>query len=251
MFLEEYETKINEIIEQQGLQSLDDACFGSKNVLQLFSEIEKTRAQVNKEGVFDFMKDDLIFSVSPALKFSIANLYLYNPYTNKLNEEFKVVGNTELPTYLVTTGEKRYLYYLNITFEKLYNYWDRIGDLLNLCFDLKIPEREVYFARAIEELGKKDIKDEAFYWFKVFKENDYSNYINRIRRRIVHYRQKETYFLVEFLNSVGKEDCRGRIDKLQIEKDSYLRLLTDQLKIANQGFEKMIELIKRHGGFEE
>lgn len=250
-----YEAEINQIVERENLYSLvnfDSIKFDDENALGFLSKIRKTRAELNHDGQFDLITHDLIYSVSSDIQFALANAYLYFPHANNFINETRNYGDgTSIPTYFVKTADKRFFFYINSTFEKLYNFWDRIGDILAKSFDLSIREERIYFSTVIESLESKLLSSKSGQWLKVFREGPYREILNRLRKKIVHYRQKDTYFYTEWLKSViSGSNSYDQITKLQQEKDELLPLLKEELHLANIGFEMMVRFIAECGTYE-
>ena len=255
MFLQEYEEKLKEISEKENLFCLSDfekIKFDKKNSLGFASTISKTREEFNEKDKFDLLIHDLIHSVPSDIKFSLSSVFLYSKYANNFVEEIvRYNDGTRYPTYFKKREDKRFFYYVNSTFEKLYNFWDRIGDLLELSFNINLPEKSIYFPKVIDELNRRQLKSNNFSWLKDSKNNDYKNYLNKYRIKIVHYIQQDTYFFFEWLNNMSKSDRLEIIKKLQKEKDELPILLKKQLDNTNQGFENTIRLIKDFGVYEK
>ena len=246
-FIKEYHRKLGEIYNQEGLICLQDSelvKFDNQNALEFISNnCNNIRTQLNQDGIFDLIKDDLIFSISPDIKFTLGNIYLYKELgiNNFLNEQVTLPDGRSLPVYLQTLGDKRFYYYVSVCFEKLYNYWDRIGDLLNLCFKLDFRPNNVYFAKVINKLGENYSQNENYFQLKTFLISDYNNYLNRIRKLIVHHRQKQTYIRDQFHNNLENINS---LKILEAEKQNLPNLLKKQNEIAiNKGFYHAIKLI--------
>jgi len=245
-FLISYQKKLNEIYKQEKLVCLSDwesVKFDNKNALQfILDNCSATRNKVNSEGIFDAIVDDLISSISQDIKFSLGNIYLYKELgiNNFLNEHTTTPQGETIFTYRQTLGDRRFFFYVSVCFEKLYNFWDRIGDLLSLSLDLKIEPKEIYFPRVIKEIEKLNSQSVNFKFLKKFSESEYQDILNRIRKLIVHYRQKDTYFRFEWLKNLGNKEA---ITKLQEEKDKLPNLLKSQMSLTMKGFESAVLLI--------
>lgn len=236
-FIKEYQQKLNHIYLKENLVCLsdEDLVFNNKSSLQFISDnCSAIRNKVNSEGIFDTISNDLIFSISQDIKFSLGNAYLYKELgiNNFLNEY----------TTHQTLADRRFFFYVNVCFEKLYNFWDRIGDLLSLSLNLKIKLKEIYFSRVIKEIEKLNFQSVNFKFLKKFSESEYQEILNRIRKLIVHYRQKDTYFRFEWLKNIDNKEA---IIKLQEEKDKLPNLLKDQMDLTIKGFENAILLIHK------
>jgi len=146
MIYTDYERDLNTKSVEKDLYCLNDfdkVIFDGQNALQLWEKISKTRMVINTDGCLDKMLSDLVNSISPDIKFSIANSYIYLVGANNfLNERVKTPNGQEFSTYNQTIEDKRYFFFINVSFEKLYNFWDRVGDILNESFRLGINAYE-------------------------------------------------------------------------------------------------------------
>ena len=245
-FIREYQQKLNDVYHKEKLVCLSDwdlVKFNDKNSLQFISDnCSATRNKVNSEGIFDAIVDDLISSISQDIKFSLGNIYLYKELgiNNFLNEHTTTPQGETIFTYRQTLGDRRFFFYVSVCFEKLYNFWDRIGDLLSLSLDLKIEPKEIYFPKVIKEIEKLNSQSVNLKFLKEFSESEYQDILNRIRKLIVHYRQKDTYFRFEWLKNLGNKEA---ITKLQEEKDKLPNLLKSQMSLTMKGFESAVLLI--------
>ena len=247
------EETLREIALKEKLFSLGDfdLCkFGDKNSLQVLSLAEATRQRIKASGSaeWDWITTDLINAASSNIVFSLKNVFYYLPGINNLAREY--VEDSDygliLPTYHQTTSDLRYLYYVSVTFEKLYAYWDRIGDLFDLVFDVIKNKDGIYFPVVVDALTAKFKSQSAnMQWLQDFAKNEYSQSLNKYRKRIVHIRSLNQDFLEGVLtaNFREKEECLKYLDGLQKEREGFALLLKDQLHLTIVGFECAINLI--------
>lgn len=256
MNLKNIEKTIQDISKQENIYSLanlEEVKFGDENALGLLSLIKETRNCLNDDGGFDLITHDLVNSVSSDIRFSLANAYIYFPHTNNyLNEIQTYSDGTKMPTYFMKIEDKRFFFYINTCFEKLYIFWDRIGDILAKSFDLDLREKSIYLSTVINALENELSKSDSGQWLKSFHDNEYKEILNRLRIQIVHYRQKDTYFYTEWLKLASNfNNNPEQIALLQKEKDELLPLLKEQLRLSNVGFEKMVKFIADVGTYEQ
>lgn len=250
--IEEDIRKISELENLYSLANFDKVMFEGQNALGYLSLISKTRSNLRDGGVFDLMTHDIVNSVSSDIRFALANAYLYFPKANNFLKEIVIQPNGKrIPTYFMKIEDKRFYFYVNISFEKLYMFWDRVGDILAKSFQLDIREDKIYFGTVISKLEDKLLLSESGKWLLEFYENEYSEILNRLRIKIVHYRQKDTYFYLEWLSMVSMEKVNpDDIARLQFEKEQLLPLLKNQLHYANTGFGMMVRFIAEQGVYE-
>lgn len=250
-FLEDYERELGKIIQQEELDCLADfesMRFDGKDAKAFSSLIQKTREATNGDGTFDALIDDIL-SAASSIQFSLANVFLYCPLANNFLEEMSTDrSGRSIPTYFKKREDARFFFYVNTTFEKLYVFWDRIGKLLDLGFLLQ--QRNTYFDKTLRNIDKKGQFDSAAWsWLQLFLEREYREVLNRLRVRVVHHQQKETYFLHAWIGAVGQRNNLD-IEALQREKDALPGLLKHQLACTSQGFEACVRFISDYGHFE-
>lgn len=250
----DYETDVTRIGAEKSLRCLADfeaVQFDGKNALEFQQEISRTRMVINTQGALDEKLSDLVDSISPDIKFAVANTYLYLSDANNFLRERVRIPSTgqQFSTYNQTLADKRYFFFVSVAFEKLYNFWDRVGDILNASFLLGFEK--VYFDKVIERLAENEMFKTNVYFMRLreFKDGSYRQYLNRLRILIVHERQKETYFRFKWVESF-LENNNETVAALQLEKESFPDLLREQLSAANEGYESMIRFISECGPLE-
>ena len=162
------------------------------------------------------------------------------PYINNPLDNVDRIGDLELFFNYQNIFDRRYSIFSSISSEKLYNYWDRIGDLINSITQVIDNERNVYFANVINTLPDNLRESENYTWLQDFKNNDYTK-INEIRKKVVHYRQLETDFATRHLDAMFE---REEVEKIQTEKEGYPNFYKTQLNNAIKGFEKCMKFIQ-------
>ena len=191
--------------------------------------------------LLDALVKDLINSTSVDVKIALGNVYLYKRlgiFDLSASEVWD--GERSVFRYFPTFNDSRFFFYTNVCWEKLYNYWDRIGDLLWACFDLPIEERNVFFSTVMKELKKTQSGSKNFRELNRIYEGHFQQVLNRSRITVVHYRQRDTDFFFEWLDaSTDKE----RIRELQARRDQGPDTLKTQSDVALEGFGHAVRLI--------
>lgn len=190
---------------------------------------------------FNFHKcfDDLIFCSDEILYFT-GLLYLYVPYLNNpINDGHWFADRMIYPNHQ-NIEAKRFSMFANTLSEKVYNYWDRIGDLIAAYYPDKISPRDVFFPRAIDIIPTKYYNSDNYKWLKDFKEGEYKK-MNEKRKEVVHYLTHDTDFRHKHIDAVGE---REEIEKLIKERDGLPDFFKSQIKLSLDGFEKTILLIE-------
>jgi len=129
-------------------------------------------------------------------------------------------------------------------YEKLYNYWDRIGDVLALYLQLDIDNVKINFASVIDCLDKKKIfsKNENFIFLKSFKEKQYKEF-NAVRREVVHYNLFETNYKYDF--NKFKDDEQKIMEQWQWKKNmpEYFK---NHLELSILGYKHCFKFVEEH-----
>lgn len=260
--------QILEVFKNENLKSIaddEDKYFISQNYLIDFyskryfrnfqNEISANNIENNNE-LFDDEKAELqiekiwklsfdIKNCNDDLKLFIANLYLFKPHINNPTVgKYYVKGIVHHP-YKQNFSDWNYCSLVSCCFEKLYNFWDRIGDIIALYLNLDIGERLVAFETVIVNLDKKGIysNDENFVFLKSFKEKQFKEF-NKIRRQVVHYNQFETTYRYNFIFKC--KDDEDKIYDLWKWKNDMPEYFKDHLALTIKGYMHCFEFIKEH-----
>ena len=201
--------------------------------------VRKGRIKYQKELEFDKLFDDLLFCSDEILYF-LANMYLYKPFINNpIADGFLWSGKMLYPNYQ-NLEAKKYSMFANSVCEKLYNYWDRIGDLIAAYFPSLIKPEQVFFAKIIDIIPPEYHNSLNFIWLKEFKEKKFLD-LNEKRKQTVHYITEDTTFKYNHLNSPRERD---EIEKIYFERISLADYYKNHLLLTLDGFEKTMLLIE-------
>jgi hypothetical protein len=150
--------------------------------------------------------------------------------------------------------------YVAVAFEKIYNYWDRLGDLLwATYFQDELKERNVDFVRIIDLIKNNHSEYQnfdSFKWLINFKDNDYKK-INEIRKNIVHYTSIDVEFkskhLDLFENEEGKQQNilsdKDQVENLMTERKGYTDILKNEIDNTIEGFIQIHKFIEEITAF--
>jgi hypothetical protein len=122
-----------------------------------------------------------------------------------------------------------------IVFELLYNWWDRLGDLLDNCFGV-IKKGRVYFGKVVDQFPATAQKSPNYKWLKNFKDNQY-DLLTSERHDIVHLINVESKYFDRYQNDFRDE---RKMNALQESKTRIADDLHSQVKLAFEGFEKTV-----------
>ena len=235
----EYQRSINEIYIEQGLTSLSglDKFEINGKVITIWHTEATRKCWVKHNAHFNYLKnsDDLLFCSDELLYFT-AHLYLYKPFLNNpIKEGVAFSGQMVYPNYQ-NLEAKRYSMFADVTCQKAYNYWDRIGDLIASFFPDLLKPHNVYFPSAIEAIPRKFHKSNNYLWLKEFKENEYVT-LNNMRKQIVHYTTSDIDFRYKHLKLTSN---RESMQELQNDREDLADFYKNHIYLTLTGLEKTL-----------
>lgn len=236
----QYTELIEKIQDDQKLVSLtaDDVLFNGKSPMEFFTGIIDKKNQIYPFKNSMELFDDIAFTFED-IRYELANLVLYKPYTkNYMAYPLDFNGQTiytHFPTYI----DKNYFRRCNILFQVIYNYWDRIGDTLSFYFPHKMKPNSIYFGKVIESIPAKYRRSSNYGWLNDFKNNQY-NKLNEDRKKIVHYESLETAFYRDYTTNITNVP---ELMVTQLQKEFFGKYFHKHLNNAFIGFEKSMLLI--------
>ena len=242
--INEINTKIVSIYKNENLTPLrglnDSYELSGKQILVWHGDV--TRHVWNHyNGHFDYNQniDDLLFSSDEIVYFT-AHLYFYVPYINTPIKDAYLAGDKMIYPVFNNLPGKRYDMYLGVVFEKVYNYWDRIGDLIASFFP-DVFRGNVFFPSTIKKLAIEFPDNPDLNWLLDFVENQYSDF-NLQRIDVVHYVSKNTQQKWEQLGQVGDYEKSLELTTKILSFPEYFKEMNELCKL---GFEKALNFLEK------
>ncbi len=233
--IQSFEKEVIARYKTENLIALQDNNFNYKgiNVLEVsgFSSNSKRRIKGYKpvKNTWD------IINCNSDLRYFTALLYLFRPYINNPGYENIKHDGKIIYTYFQSIEDHRYSQFASICFEKLYNYCDRIGDLLAYHYYDKFSTKEkIYFPVVVDKL-KKDRSIESNEFFKkilTYRDTTFKEF-NSERKEIVHNYQFETNYRFNFTINCTNH---AEIKSLWNFKSSLPEFFKTHLSLANDLF---------------
>jgi len=211
-----------------------------RNILAWHSEVITANEIKYKTGKTYYNNiSDLLFCSDEVLYFT-ANLFLYRPYINNPLNDYQIFNGKEIfPNYQNLAG-KRYSMFADIVGQKLYNYWDRIGDLIATFFPNKLKPEKIYFSSAINIIPNEFHGSSNYVWLKNFKENEYAK-LNMLRKQIVHYYTTDTQYNSEHLELASD---REKMEALHAEREALPDFYKQQIQHTIEGFQRTLQMLE-------
>ncbi len=200
------------------------------------------KCSVKYNGQFYHLKnfDDILFCSDELLYFT-ASLYLYRPYINNpLKEAFPINGGMIYPNYQ-NHYAKWYSIFANIASQSVYNFWDRVGDMIAAFFPDKIDPSRVFFATAMDTIPVQFHTSEHYLWLDSFRKTDYKE-LNEKRKQAVHYITTETDYKYQHLEKGLSH--RETMEKIQSEREALPDFYKKHIELTLEGMAHTLSLLE-------
>lgn len=204
----------------------------------IFGKIEeKSEIDIDYRTVLD----DLVIFSDEILYFT-AILYFHRPYINNPLKNEVVSGGKKFYPNKQNVFAQRYNMYLDVVYQCLYNYWDRIGDIIASVFPNSLNKHEINFAKTLDTIPITLKESDNAKWLYNFKRNQYKEF-NSTRKNIVHYVSSNTTFNNAHLENV---DNKNRISELMTEREKYPDFFNRQIQFTIEGLIKVLNLFDEY-----
>lgn len=191
------------------------------------------------------------------LMFLISNMQTYGQYTssyiaNEIPANGKIIYQAKPSLF-----DKRYLEFCSLSFQKLYDFWERISFLIyQFLPPSKLQSKKLSFYSLIDNL-KKDVSsgkfgflklpNSNFIWFSDFEANEHKE-MREYRHPQTHYQiqndiYKGGFYAGTYTYWLDNVYNKGNLQKLQKSNEELSEFLVEQFKLCSVGFEKAIALI--------
>lgn len=177
--------------------------------------------------------------ISEDITSNVSYLIMYKPYVQDFLANPQYFEGEILYTYFHTFYDKQYYFIASQTIQLLYNFWDKIGDLINLFFEKINKDKNIYFPDVINKIPE-ECKNENYNWLSAFKDHEYKD-LNKKRKQIVHYKGLESSAMNKVISNLSN---REELEILQKEKMDLIPYLIDHCEKTLLGFEQALKLIE-------
>lgn len=212
-----------------------------KQILVWQNEITRHRNCHFAPNNFDYnsIVDDLLF-ISDEIVYFTAHLYLYKPHINTpMKDAYMTPNGTWIyPVFQNYTG-KRYEMYINVCYEKLYNYWDRIGDLIASFFP-SVFTGNIYFPKVMQSLKTQYVGNTDFDWLLDFSETEYKTF-NEVRIKTVHKIAINTEIKWQQLGHVTDEQKSRELTEKILAYPDYFKKMN---QLCIEGFTRTLSFLE-------
>ncbi len=218
--------RLKDIKEAEGILHISELGPDGKYPLTFYSEVTSDHAHIKKVPLF--LYDDL-FNISNDLVHFTSLLFLLRPF---INDATKEAG-----TYHQSWYDSIYLSYASILYSAVYNFLDRIGDLLHCFFATWLPDEGIYIGRVLNNFPAAH-KDSANFQHLNQIFTDHVRPIVIERNEDAHNKSTTTSHFYRVILA------RGDKQREQMELKLHLPVqFKEQIGLAYQGFELALRLI--------
>ena len=169
--------------------------------------------------------------ISRDIKYYTALTHFFRPYINDVSFN---------GAYQQTQEDRRYMMFVSICFQSIYNFWDRIGDLLAYFFNTGLPEKSIYLSRVIQGFPTAYKSSDNYLWLKETFEAKIGHFLGQ-RHEIVHAYQIECEYYWKTIEADGN---RTELKKIQKEREFFPEKFKEQIELTKTGFIRTVRLIE-------
>ena len=176
----------------------------------------------------------MIFFISATTSYTLRHfLFLLRPLIN--------VATEEAGTYHQNWYDARYLSYASTLYSAIYNFWDRIGDLLNCFFITGLGDANVYIGRVLNNFPSMHKDSTIFKQINQIYKDQVIAFVSK-RNENDHRQSVPTTHFNRIILAKGNEQSEQTKLKLCLPD-----LFKEQINLAYQGFELALRLIEERG----
>ncbi len=219
IILDNYHQLVNNYVDTFKVQSWRDSGFMLKDYQGLMWHslvCESVRVKIDS-----IKNSEDLAALSDELQFITGQLYMYR--THILDSTLNPMSGAESLFYpkQVNYAEGMFNLLVNQAYQTCYNFWDRIGDLINPFLPNPLSERSVDFTRVINATPAF-LNSMNFEWLKNYCENEYK-LMNEARRTIVHHEMPSTSEMFDHLKAISNKDAIKSLYEDKIAKADYFK----------------------------
>lgn len=227
----EFDKQLRQSYIDLGIKYLSEYDFNGEDSIQYFlRSIEQKRNihpypySISKiHGEFNFITQDI--------KYVTGMLFMLRPYINNSYHDSGM--------YYQTNEDHRYLMFANFGLQSVYNFWDRLGDLLFLFFETGLEHGQVYFGRVINNFPSEWKSRKPYLLLKELYEQEVKKFLE-IRHESVHHFQLECKY---YWGNVEYKDDPVKLKELNEEKFSYPEIMSKALDDCIKAYQLTLDLI--------
>ena len=229
----EFDSQFRKSYTELGIKYLIEYEFNGENSVQYISKSTENKNNIHPYPYSIFKIHDEFSFISQDIKYVTGILHLLQPY---INNTFYDNG-----IYHQTNEDHRYLMFANFGLQSIYNFWDRLGDLLFLFFQTGLNKDQIYFGRVINNLPDQWKMTQPYLDLKELYDQEVKIFLNTRHETVHHFQLECKYYWgnVEYRNDLPK------LKELNEEKFSYPEKMTKALDNCIKAYKLTLDLISQ------
>lgn len=228
---ENFDKELREMYRDLGIKHLREVTLKDGTHAHSIVDVMRSKTPVIQIEYSDFKVYEEMDFITQDLKYITGILFLLRPFINN-----PISDNN---TYNQTVGDRRYLMHVTFGLQAIYNFWDRIGDLLWHFFFTGLSERDVYFNRVFEKIPYPFNTSVYYLEMKEIYECHVKPVLKQ-RKDAVHYFQPECR---HYWGHLENYQDKSKIEEMYQEKYKYAELMKTHLELAIKAFDLTKNLI--------
>ena len=226
----QFDYSVRQLYDSIPLSDIEDLKFGEKNSGQFFSDTLRRKNNLKPFPYSDFKIYDELLFISRDIKYYTALLYFFRPY----------ITDSSFGTYFQTLEDRRYMMFASINFQAVYNFWDRIGDLLNLYFETGLPESSIYYPRVLNNFPVLYKTSNNYIWLNDNFNSEVKMFLGQ-RDDIVHSYQLECEY---YWKIIEHNTDMVKVKEIKEKKESFPEKFKRQIELTKEAFSRTLYLIQ-------
>lgn len=210
-----------------------------KQILVWYSDTTRKISLSNTKFDRNGIMDDLLF-ISDEILYFTAHLYLFLPHLNDpIKASYAFAGRIVYPNF-ENLATKRFYMYADVVLQKIFNYWDRIGNIIAAYYPKEFKKKNIHFTSAIGIIEPQFHSLDSYKWLKDFRENDFRQ-LNSKRKSVVH---KSTTSITAKYNHLKITSDEKAIGLWVSERNNFPDYCKEQIEKTLLGFKHTLDLVE-------
>ncbi|RYF38000.1 MAG: hypothetical protein EON97_00100 [Chitinophagaceae bacterium] len=215
---------------ENDLEDLYDLEINGHSTSSFLSDVLRRKQPVHPLPYSDFKIHDEFLVISKDLKYVTGILFCLRPYI----VDTEALGGR----YFQNLPDRRYLIYCSFGLQLVYNFWDRVGDILHYYFPSKMKPDGVYFGRMKEVIDPTYKVSQPYQKLvDLYKEVEH---LLHLRHVTTHHFQIETK---HYWGTIEHSDNTEERKIINAEKFAYPEKFKRALEIFREAFTQSLFLI--------
>ena len=185
-YFEEFNEEIFAVYERESLLTLSKVMVGEKRLASTMYDTVMKKVNIHPLPYSMFKLEDEMNFITKDVKYITGVLFYLRPFIIDTEES----GGR----YNQNLADRRFLMYANFGLQSIYNFWDRIGDLLHLYFETGLDINSVYFGRVLNNIKPIHKTSPSYIELNDIYNNELSAFLGERHTAVHHYQLEAQYY---------------------------------------------------------